>query len=37
MMIIYKKLIMVNKIVLNSAINWLVEIILYPKKYAENH
>jgi len=37
MMIIYKKLIMVNKIVLNSAINWLVEIILYQKKYAENH
>lgn len=36
MMIIYKKLIMVNKIALNSAINWLVESILYQKSKQKN-
>jgi len=37
MMIVYKKYIMVNKNALNSAINWLVESILYQKKLAEKH
>lgn len=37
MMIVYKKRIMVNNDALNSAINWLVESILYQKKLAEKH
>lgn len=37
MMLVYNKMIMVNNGALNSAINWLVESILYQKKLAEKH